>query len=118
MSMKNPSFESFADAKKFFYDVKNADGEKEGKKMGCLRTACVVVTTTFGDKVAFMKTSANRSGTYRDSRGKKTEKKNEWGDKIIGISPLMITGDELKGELSRLLGCDFMAAEAYRALQV
>ena len=116
--MNNPTFESFADAKKFFYDVKNDAGEKEGKRMGCLRTACVVVTTQFGDKVAFMKTSANRSGTYRDSRGKKTEKKNEWGDKVVGIAPLMITGDELRDELSRLLGCDYMAADAFRALQV
>lgn len=116
--MKNATFESFADAKKFFYDVKNEAGEKEGKRMGSLRTACVVITTPFGDKVAFMKTSANRSGTYRDSRGKKTEKKNEWGEKIVGIAPLMITGDELKAELSRLLGCDSMAYEAFRALQV
>jgi hypothetical protein len=111
----SPSFETFADASRFFVDVKNENGE-DGKMMINLRKSCVVVTTASGDKVAFMKT--NRGKTYRDSRGKKVTKKSDWGDKETIIRPLMISAEEVQSELKRLLDDSWMAEQAFRALQV
>lgn len=116
MPTTTPNFVVHADAKRFFVDVKTDSDEKDGKMMINLRSACVVVTTAFGDSVAFTKT--NRGQNYRDSRGKKTERKNEWGDKIVRISPLMISESEVRGELNRLLGDSQKANDAFRALQV
>jgi DNA-binding sugar fermentation-stimulating protein len=106
----------FADAKRFFVDVKTTGEEKDGKMMVNLRTACVVVTTQYGDKVAF--TKSNRGKQYRDSRGKKTQSKNSWGDVETKLSPLMISETEVKSELERLLGSSHEAYRAFQALQV
>ncbi len=91
------------------------DMGEEAKIMSRLSVACVVVTTQYGDKVAFTKT--NKGQNYRDSRGKKVTKKNEYGDKETILRPLMITEDEVRAELLRLLDCSATASQAFYALQ-
>jgi hypothetical protein len=97
-----PTFESFADASKFFIDVKNENGE-EDRAMINLRKACVVISVPCRNntvsKVAFYKTS--RSRNFRDSRYRK-----------------YVDGKFVKAELQRLLQDDFQADLAWRALQV
>ena len=115
MTTIKPKFEMFSDAKRFFIDAKGDDGE-DTKMMIRLRSSCVVITTQYGDKVAFTKT--NRGENYRDSRGKKVEKKDAWGEKITKIVPLMITESQVKDELRRLLDDAYEAQRAFDALQV
>jgi len=118
MDMKTiiqPSFQTHSDASKFFIDIVSDEGE-DGKMMVNLRKATVVVTTTYGDKVAFYKT--NRGQNYRDSRGRKVSRKNEWGDVETFTRPLMIGPDEVMSELTRLLDSPSLAMEAFNALQV
>ena len=111
---QTPKFESFADAKRFFVDVKDANGD-DSKMMVRLSTACVVVTTEYGDKVAFYKTS--RGKQYRDSRGKKVQRKDSWGNVETRLAPLMISESEVKDELARLLQDNWAAQQAFLALQ-
>lgn len=115
MTTIQPSFQTHSDASKFFIDVKNVDGE-DGKMMVNLRKATVVVTTMYGDKVAFYKT--NRGQNYRDSRGKKVSRKNAYGDVETIIRPHMIGRDEVMSELHRLLDSPSLAMAAFNALQV
>jgi hypothetical protein len=110
-----PTFDAFGDAKKFFVDAKDANGD-DTKIMVRLRSSCVVVTTAYGERVAFSKT--NRGESYRDSRGKKVEKKNEWGDKVVRITKLYLSENEVKAELHRLLDDMHEADRAFYALQV
>lgn len=95
MTKQIPSFDAFADAKRFF--IENKDGDKF--PMRFIR-ATVVVTSAYGDKVAFAKTS--RGSTYRDSR---TPKKN-------------ISEAECRSELMRLLDDSHMADRAFLTLCV
>lgn len=110
-----PTFESFCDTKKFFVETTDENGDK-AKVPVRLRSACVVITTAFGEKVAFAKT--NRGSNYRDSRGKKTERKNDWGDTIVNIRQLMLSEGDCKAEIYRLLDNDALASQAFQALQV
>ena len=106
-----PSFDAYEDAKKFFYE--DDEGERH---IARLLRATVVVTTASGGKVAFGK--SNRGENYQDSRGKKVTKTDEWGEKTTVIRKLMISADECRSELHRLLCDDNLAAEAWSALQV
>lgn len=104
---------------RFFVDGVDENGD-ETKRMVCLRRAMVIVSVPFKngnvEKVAFSKT--NRGENYRDSRGKKVETKDAWGNKVVKMRPLMITGAECRSELSRMLDDESLAADAWRALQV
>lgn len=112
------TWEGFQDSSKFFADATDKVTGDDITIMIRLTKSCVVVSIPLAngkvDKVAFMKTS--RSKMYRDSRGKRTEKKDEWGNKVVGIAPLMISEAEVKAELLRLLEDSYEAEMAFRAL--
>jgi len=102
------TYESNVLKKRFF--AENSDGEtfpityKRG----------MVIVKTNGGNVVFTKT--NRSNQFGDSRGRKVVTKNEWGDKVEKILPLMISEDEVKSELLRLLDTPEQAAAAFQSL--
>ena len=113
--MITPSFQSHSDAKRFLVDKLDENGDKDGCIPISLNVSCVVITTAFGDTVAFTKT--NRGKNYRDSRGKKTVAKNSYGEKTETIRPLFISESEVKAELIRLLDDNYLAEQAFNALQ-
>lgn len=103
-----------ADTTKFSYLAKDESGN-ETRRGGLMRKCIVVVSipTLRGttDKVAFIKTS--RSKTYKDSRGKKIVKTDEWGEKTERIGESRLDHATILAEFTRWLG----ASEADRALQ-
>jgi hypothetical protein len=115
---QRPTWEVTVDAKRFFADVQTEDGTE--KRMFRLTTAVVVVSIPLArggvDKVAFMKSS--RGKQYRDSRGKRTTKKSEWGDSTNGLSPLYLSAADCESELKRLLDDSYEGERAFQALNV
>ncbi|CAK9251249.1 unnamed protein product [Sphagnum jensenii] len=114
--MQRPTWEQTYDAGKFFIDVEDADGNV-GKMMMKIIRAAVIVTSAFGDKVAF--TKSNRGKTFLDSRmSQRKDKKDSWGEKTVVKERQRLNAVQLMEELERLLDDKYEAERAFYALQV
>jgi hypothetical protein len=114
MTKTTPSYESISDVKKFFYDIEDEEGGTT-KHMGRLKRNAVVVTSAYGDKVAFMKT--NRSKLIRDSRCQKVKARDSWGNTVERLRPTMLTEADCRAELVRLLESESDADDCIRKLK-